>query len=41
MRLGCKWFVRVVVDYVESLLEIDIFSNICIGRKGIGVVYFY
>lgn len=40
-RSGCKWSAMAAVDHAGSMLEIDILSNTCTGRKGIGVAYFH
>lgn len=40
-RSGCKWSAMTAVDHAGSMLEIDILSNTCTGRKGIGVAYFH
>lgn len=40
-RSGCKWSAMTAVAHAESLLEIDILSNTCTGRKGIEVAYFH
>lgn len=40
-RSGYKWSAMTAVAHAESLLEIDILSNTCTGRKGIEVAYFH
>lgn len=40
-RSGCKWSAMTAVDHAGSMLEIDILSNTCTGRKGIGLAYFH